>query len=153
MRNPSNDLGYQTPPIVLDTNVLVAGACRHEASRAYQILLAVLEARIPLILTPAIVLEYQDVLLRPRILTLTGLTHKQSVDLVTDLVHLSHKVQQDFQWRPNLSDEADNKFVEAAVHTAAVVVTYNVAHFQAADLTPHGWTVMTPDKFLMYYPI
>ena len=72
---------------------------------------------------------------------------------MTDLVHLSHKVQQGFQWRPNLSDEADNKFVEAAIHTASVVVTYNVAHFQTPDLTPYGWTVMTPDGFLMCHPI
>ena len=65
---------YQSPPIVLDTNVLVAGACRHESSLAYELLLGVPEERFPIILTEPIVLEYLDVLARPAVRTLTGLT-------------------------------------------------------------------------------
>jgi len=42
---------YQTPPVVLDTNVLVAGACRREGSRAHQVLMAVLRGDVPLVLT------------------------------------------------------------------------------------------------------
>ena len=142
---------YQSPPIVLDTNVLVAGACRHESSLAYELLLGVLEERFPVILTEPIVLEYQDVLARPAVRALTGLTRHQSEDLVTDLIALSHKIQLRFSWRPNLRDEGDNKFVDAAIHTSAVVVTYNVSDFRSPDLPPHGWTVMTPQEFLARY--
>jgi predicted nucleic acid-binding protein len=142
---------YHSPPVVLDTNVLVAGACRHESSLAYQLLLGVLEARYPIILTEPIVLEYLDVLARPAVRALTGLTRRQSEDLVTDLIGLSRKVQLRFSWRPNLLDEGDNKFVEAAIHTAAVIATYNVSDFRSPDLTPHGWTVMTPQEFLARY--
>ena len=46
---------YRSPPIVMDTNVLVAGACRHKSSLAHQLLLGVLEERFPIILTEAIV--------------------------------------------------------------------------------------------------
>ena len=144
---------YSTPPIVMDTNVLVAGACRHEGSRACRVVLGVLHDEIPLILTPSIALEYQDVLLRPHVLALTGLTHAQSVDLVTDLVARSRKVQVDFQWRPNLRDETDNKFVEAAIHAAAIIVTYDVADYREPDMAQYGWTVMTPQEFLVRYPI
>ena len=140
-------LPHLTPPIVMDTNVLVAGACRHEDSRAYQVLLGVLEGKIPLILTLGIVLEYQDVLQRPRVLALTGLNHAQSVELVDDLIHLSWEVQLAFQWRPNLRDETDNKFVEAAIHAGAVIVTYNVADYRQGDLARHGWIAITPDEF------
>ncbi|MDA1014730.1 MAG: hypothetical protein O3A00_09805 [Planctomycetota bacterium] len=56
-----------------------------------------------------------------------------------------------FSWRPNLEDEGDNKFVEAAIHTAAVIATYNVRDFRSPDFTPHGWTVMTPQEFLARY--
>jgi len=143
----------RTPPIVVDTNVLVAGACRRAGSRAYQILCAILRKQVPLILTPGIALEYQEVLLRPGVLALTSLTHSQSVDLVTDLIALSHRTQLAFEWRPNLRDEADNKFVEAAIHAAAVIVTYNVAHYSASDMKRHGWAVMTPHEFMTRYGI
>ena len=142
---------YQSLPIVMDTNVLVAGACRHESSLAYELLLGVLEDRFPIILTEAIVLEYLDVLARPPVRALTGLTRRQSEDLVADLMALSRKVQLRFSWRPNLRDEGDNKFVEAAIHATAVIVTYNVSDFRSPDLPPHGWTVMTPKEFLARY--
>jgi predicted nucleic acid-binding protein len=144
---------HKTSPIVLNTNVLVSGACRRAGSLACRVLLGVLDRRIPLILTPSIALEYQDVLLRPGVLALTGLTHAQSVDLVTDLIALSYQVQLDFVWRPNLRDEADNKFVDAAVHGSAIIVTYNVDHYRAPDIKQYGWAVMTPREFLTRYPI
>ena len=142
---------YQSLPIVMDTNVLVAGACRHESSLAYELLLGVFEERYPIILTEPIVLEYLDVLARPSIRALTGLPRRQSEDLVADLMALSRKVQLRFSWRPNLRDEGDNKFVEAAIHATAVIVTYNVSDFHSPGLTPHGWTVMTPQEFLARY--
>ena len=142
---------YRTPPIVLDTNVLVAGACRHESSFAYRVLMGVLQNDIPLMLTTAIALEYLDVLQRPRVMALTALSHTQSADLVTHLIALSRQVQLHFSWRPNLRDESDNKFVEAAIHAAAIVVTYNINHFRSADLSPLGWRVMTPQEFVARY--
>jgi len=142
---------YRSPPLVMDTNVLVAGACRRESSLAYQLLMGVLEERYPIILTEPIVLEYLDVLARPTVRALTGLTRRQSEDLVTDLIALSRKLQVRFSWRPNLKDEGDNKFVEAAIHAAAVIATYNVSDFRSPDLPQHGWTVMTPQEFLARY--
>ncbi len=142
---------YQSPPIVMVTNVLVAGACRNESSLTYKLLLGVLEERFPIILTEPIALEYLGVLARPTVRALTGLTRRQSEDLVTDLIALSRKVQLRFSWRPNLRDEGDNKFVEAAIHTAAVIATYNVSDFRSPDLKPHGWTVMTSQEILACY--
>lgn len=135
----------------MDTNVLVAGACRRESSLAYELLLGVLEERFPLILTESIVLEYFDVLARPRVRALTGLTGRQSEDLVLSLISLSRQVQLRFSWRPNLLDERDNKFVEAAIHAAAVIVTYNARDYRSPDLKPHRWTVMLPKEFLARY--
>ncbi len=142
---------YQSPPIVMDTNVLVAGACRRHSSLAYQLLMGVLEETFPIILTEPIVLEYLDVLARPSVRALTGLNRRQSEALVTDLISLSRKVQLRFSWRPNLRDEGDNKFVEAAIHATAVIVTYNVSDFRSPELGQHGWTVMTPQEFLAHY--
>lgn len=142
---------YKAPPIVMDTNVLIAGACRNEGSYAYQVLLAILHRRVPLMMTESIALQYLDVLQRPKVLTLTGLTHKQSVELVTDLIALSQEVQVNFAWRPNLADESDNKFVEAAIHAGATIVTYNRRDFVLGDLRPFGWSVMSPQEFATRY--
>lgn len=49
-------------------------------------------------------------------------------------VHRSRKVQLRFSWRPNLKDESDNKFVEAAIRAAVVIVTYNVRDFRSPDI-------------------
>jgi predicted nucleic acid-binding protein len=141
----------QTPPVVMDTNVLVAGACRHEASAAYEVLLGVLHRRVPLMVTEAIALEYLDVLQRPRVLAITGLTHKQSADLVTDLIALSQEVQINFTWRPNLPDESDNKFVEAAMHSGAIIVTYNERDYASGELQQFGWSAMNPREFSTRY--
>ena len=143
------DATDQTSPIVLDTNVLVAGACRHEASHAYQILMGILRGQIPLMLNQMIALEYQDVLQRPRIRQLTGLNHQQSEELISALIGLSQKVQIYFNWRPNLIDESDNKFVEVALHTGATIVTYNHRDYQAGAIRQHGWQVMSPREFIV----
>ncbi len=142
---------YQTPPIVMDTNVLVAGACRNESSLAYRVLMGVIRREIPLMLTAAIALEYFEVLQRPRVLAMTGLSHSQSADLVTELIALSRQVQIYFSWRPNLSDESDNKFVEAAIHTGATILTYNESHFRSTDLPRLGWHFMTPKEYVTRY--
>jgi len=51
---------------------------------------------------------------------------------------------------PNLLDEADNKFIEAAT---AIIVTYNVRDFAQVDLVKHGWDVMTPFEFTTLYDL
>ena len=139
------------PQIVLDTNVLVAGACRHERSLAYLLLMAVLNRRIPLMLTEGIIAEYEDVLMRPSVRKLTGLSVKQSSDLILELISLSHQTQLHFSWRPNLLDEADNKFIEAAVAATAIIITYNLRDFAKPDFVKHGWDAMTPIEFTTLY--
>lgn len=142
---------FESPPVVMDTNVLVAGACRHSGSAAHQVLLAILHRRVPLMMTEAIALEYLEVLQRSRVLAVTGLTHKQSAELVTDLIALSYEVQLNLAWRPNLADESDNKFVEAAIHAGATIVTYNQRDFATGDLKPFGWNISSPHEFVLKY--
>ena len=69
------------------------------------------------------------------------------------LVALSYHTQRQFSWRPNLLDEADDKFVEAAIAAAAIIVTHNVRDFANRDLAKHGWHVMTPLEFTTLYDI
>jgi predicted nucleic acid-binding protein len=50
-------------------------------------------------------------------------------------------------------DEADNKFIEAAIAASAIIVTYNVRHFVKPDLKKHGWEVMTPIDFATLFEL
>ena len=113
--------------------------------------MAVLNRRIPLMLTEGIIAEYEDVLMRPSVRKLTGLSVKQSSDLILELISLSHQTQLHFSWRPNLLDEADNKFIEAAVAATAIIITYNLRDFAKPDLVKHGWDAMTPIEFTTLY--
>jgi predicted nucleic acid-binding protein len=110
--------------------------------------MAVLQEQVPLMLTPPILMEYLDVLQRPRIMHLTQLNRDQTADLVTDLVAISNQLHLRYAWRPNLQDESDNKFVEAAIAGAATIITYNLRDFERPDLPQHGWRAMTPQEFL-----
>lgn len=62
-------------------------------------------------LTEGIVAEYTDVLGRSAVRRLTELTVKQNADVILDLISMSRQTQLHFSWRPNLLDEADNKFI------------------------------------------
>lgn len=61
------------------------------------------------------------------------------------------EVQINFAWRPNLLDESDNKFVEAAIHAGATIVTYNERDFVTGDLARFGYGVMSPRDFATRY--
>lgn len=104
-------------------------------------------------LTEGIVAGYTDVLARPAVRKLTGLMAKQNADLILEFISRSHGTQLRFNWRPNPLDEADNKFIEAAIAATAIIVTYNVRDFAQPDLVRHGWSVMTPIEFATLYAL
>lgn len=115
--------------------------------------MAVLDRQIPIMLTEGIVAEYADVLGRPAVRKLTRLTVRQNADLILDLISQSHQTQLHFSWRPNLLDETDHKFIEAAIAATAIIVTDNVRDFAHTDLVKHGWNVMTPLEFTTLYDL
>ena len=115
--------------------------------------MAVLQGQIPIMLTEGIVAEYEDVLSRPSARQLTGLSPKQSSELVLELISLSHQTQLHFSWRPNLMDKADNKFIEAAIAASAIIVTYNIRHFAKPDQKKYGWEVTTPIDFATLFEL
>jgi len=95
----------------------------------------VLEETFPIILTEPILLEYLDVLARPAVRGLTGLNRRQSEELVTDLISLSHKVQLRFSWRPNLRDDMVGLI-------AAAPTRFGLE--QALNLFADSWKAMKP---------
>ena len=79
-----------------------------------------------MLLSPALLLEYEAICRLPEHHGAAGLT-LQEVDAFLDvLVKLSEPVATYFRWRPQLSDPGDELVLEAAVNgRAAALVTFN----------------------------
>jgi len=71
---------------IIDTNVLVAGLLtRNPESPTALLLDAMLEGSLFFLLSPALLQEYREVLARPRLMSMHGLTHEEIDHLLTDL--------------------------------------------------------------------
>lgn len=77
----------KTPRLVIvDTNVLVAGLISGEPkSPTVQIVDAMLDGRLVYLLSPHLLQEYRQVLLRPKLLRLHGLDEEQIDQLLTEI--------------------------------------------------------------------
>ncbi len=126
--------------VVLDTSVLVSGfRSRYGASQ--RLLRLVVEQRLVLLATPALFLEYEDVLKRPEQREVSGLSVAQ-VDLALAAISVAvEPVEIHFSWRPQLADADDEMVLEAAL------VTHNVADFALAA-PKFGLAVLRPGALL-----
>jgi putative PIN family toxin of toxin-antitoxin system len=117
--------------LVLDTDVLVA-ALRSRAGASWQLVDGALTGRFTLLLSVALVLEYEAVLTRAEHLK-GGLSRSDVTDLIMSLVSVSQKVRTSYLWRPLLTDPNDDMVLETAVNGGATaLITFNLRHFLPA---------------------
>lgn len=132
------------PDIVLDTNVLVAGL-RSRRGAAFQLLALVGDPRFRIHLSVPLVLEYEDVLMRP---ALEIPLSKSEIEDVLDYhcsVARHHEIF--FLWRPFLKDPHDDLVLELAVKAGCTfIVTFNERHFAGSE--QFGIRPITPGAFL-----
>ncbi len=130
--------------IILDTNVLFAGLCSARGA-SYQVLRAVETGGVRIVLSTALLFEYEEVLGRDkRRLKLS----QEAIDRLLDaLCRISEHQKVYFLWRPCLTDPKDDHLLELAVASQADgIVTHNIRHFrEAASL---GVRVWPPKQFL-----
>ncbi len=82
--------------------------------------------------TPALFLEYEEVLKRPEQRSVSGLTLAEIDRTLAALAAALEPVDVRFIWRPQLSDPDDEMVLEAAVNGRAdALVTHNLADFEA----------------------
>ena len=95
--------------------------------------------------SPALFLEYEDVLKRPKQLAASGLLASDVDTILNELAGLISPVTTHYQWRPQLRDPSDEMVLEAAVNAQAdAIVTYNLRDFHPAKL--FGIPVLNPEQ-------
>jgi len=129
--------------VVLDTSVVVS-AFRSQNGASNKLLARVAARRLVPLATPALFLEYEDVLKRPEQLAASKLSLAQIDMVLAALAGAIEPVEVFFSWRPQLSDPNDELVLDAAVNGQAdALITFNVADF--ARVAPRfGLPVLTP---------
>ena len=117
---------------VLDTSVIVA-AFRSRSGASNLLLRAVANGSLRPLVTTALFLEYEDVLLRPEQRLATGMSAADVEAALAAFASAAEPVEVHFRWRPQLADPSDELVLEAAVNgTADFLVTHNVRDFGLA---------------------
>ena len=132
------------PRLIIDTNILVA-ATRNRAGPSFALMQLVRQAVIRMCCSPALFLEYEDVLKRPAQLAASGLAGDDIDAILSELAGLIDPVATHYTWRPQLRDPADEMVLEAAVNARVdAIVTYNLRDFQPAKR--FGIPVLNPEQ-------
>ena len=119
--------------VVLDTSVVVAGL-RSSAGASRQWIEAILNREHTLILSVPLVLEYEDVLLRPDNLSVHGLTPVEVGRLLDAFCAVAEPVELTYLWRPMLRDPDDEMVLETAVvGRSDYLLTFNVRDFAGSE--------------------
>jgi putative PIN family toxin of toxin-antitoxin system len=132
------------PAAVVDTNVVVAGLLTERAdSPTARILDAMRKGGFPFLLSPALLAEYREVLLRPKIRTLHQLRERDVDALLTEIV--TNAIVRKPDRRPGAPDPKDDhvwSLVQS--ETKSVLVTGDYA---LVDSPPPGVDVLGPREF------
>jgi putative PIN family toxin of toxin-antitoxin system len=128
---------------VIDTSVVVA-VLRSSEGGSNALLRLVAMRRIVALATPALFLEYEEVLKRPEQRAAHGLDGDQIERFLAAWASAIEPVAVHIGWRPQLRDPSDEMVLEAAINGRAdALVTFNVRDFAAAG-DRFGIRVMRP---------
>ncbi len=118
---------------MLDTSV-VTTAFRSPNGASRMVLSFVAKGLLVPLLTPALFLQYEDVLKRPEQRQVSGLSRSQVDERLAALASAAEAVKIYFFWRPQVDDPGDELVLEAGLNGRAdAIVTYDLRHFAAAS--------------------
>jgi predicted nucleic acid-binding protein len=133
-------------PVVIDTNVLVAGL-RSGGGASRAVLRRALGGGLQPLFGNALWMEYQDLLGRP--VRGDATTADERRDVLAALAQQGRWVTVYYGWRPNLPDEADNHLIELALAGGAqAIVSHNLRDLRGGELRLGNLRVLTPAQCL-----
>ena len=137
--------------LVIDTNILVA-ALLNQLGPSFALMQRVRQNQITMCCTPALFLEYEDVLKRADQLQASGLLAEDIDAILNELASLALPVTTHYQWRPQLRDPSDEMVLEAAANAQAqALVTYNLRDFGPTKI--FGIPVLNPEQSFSQFNI
>ncbi|MEN9435452.1 MAG: hypothetical protein RIR09_107 [Pseudomonadota bacterium] len=140
-----------TPKLVIDTNILVA-ATRNRLGPSFALLQTLRHRHAKMCCSPALFLEYEDVLKRDDQLAASGLLSSEIDTILNELAGIIEPVTTHYQWRPQLRDPSDEMVLEAAANVQAhAIVTYNLRDFGPARL--FGIPVLNPEQTFQQFKL
>lgn len=133
--------------IVLDTDVIVA-ALRSPDGGSAALVRGIRHGRGTLLLTTALLLEYEALCHLAEHRLASGLDARQVEQFLDGLVLLAEPVEAHFRWRPQLHDPGDEMVLEAAVNgQARALVTFKRRDYGNA-LELFGIELLSPGEAL-----
>ena len=142
-RQPNSQLTMTIMRVVLDTSLIVA-ALRSDVGARRVVLRWLALRRFQMAASPALFLEYEQVLKRPE----HSLAPEIVDGLLLEFASILFPVQIWYSWRPQLIDPDDEMVLEAAINGSAdAIVTHNKKDFEPAT-TRFNIEVWSPAEFL-----
>lgn len=140
--------------VTVDTNVLLQATSNINGASGF-ILRLIRSGDVRLALSHAVLSEYQDVIQRPYLLQKMRIGLDEAADMLNLIAQVGEPFSIFYRWRPNLRDEADNMFVELAVHSQSLfLITNNIKDFTIAkDLKFDSFRVITPANFVRMWKL
>jgi putative PIN family toxin of toxin-antitoxin system len=136
--------------VVVDTDVVLSGL-RSPAGASRLVLQAIREGAITLLVSVAIMLEYEAVLKRRANLAAIGASARELDIFLDSYALLAEPVERGFSHRPSIRDPDDEMFMEAAINSHAdALVTFNRNDYLPADhrAIPSGVDICRPGELL-----
>jgi putative PIN family toxin of toxin-antitoxin system len=133
--------------VVLDTDVIVA-ALRSPTGASAVVLRAIRQGRGTLLLSAALLIEYEATCKLAEHRLASGLTAGEVEAFLDGLAFLAEPVEVHYRWRPQLQDPGDEMVLEAAVNGRAhALVTFNRRDYGEVPET-FGVEVLSPAEVL-----
>lgn len=133
--------------LVIDTNVVVAGM-RSPAGASAALMVLLLRRKAVMLLSVSLALEYEAVCMMPVHRMAANASEGDVRNLLNAMMDVVEPVEVHYQWRPQLSDAADEMVLEAAVNGRADgIVTFNRKDFAEAPAR-FGIELLSPAQVL-----
>jgi putative PIN family toxin of toxin-antitoxin system len=132
---------------LIDTDVVVA-AMRSPQGASAALLVALLQRRATMLLSVALVLEYETTCMLAEHRLVAGASVNDVQNMIDAFVDVSEPVEVHYQWRPQLTDAGDEMVLEAAVNGQAnAIVTFNRKDYGSGP-SRFGVEILSPAEAL-----